>query len=535
MQYWHEAGMYQDFWLEPCSHRLPYFGGERRWESRLVLFIIFWLNPVLPAEAPICLDVIMANTGWNLARAKYKEKNWDLIQKMNRQEREKVVPEEHEREVIRTHERTRGEADCKYLKTLTITTIRHHQEVKKRAILVAEKKGSQHHQTSQVRHFESRHRDKHRSSHHWTPPAKKTLTKTMPQGPASMPPVRLHCNHTTSKWETSSPEPAEGGQGVEVKTPSPPTEDRLEWTPMPELHSEDEEDPLNWDKYLTSLAHKEQARMESLQRLVPLLDTPESMLESQAGTIADTLEVELELAAAHKLTGEGTTGTMDPTTSDGFTEGDEGDGNIDYDELEAMYHGARMCWDNRREGIFPSTAPEHHPVPSPPIAKLDEPRVGTGMVLDAPTVSPLEAMLDEPRGDAGAVPDTSPAMELQLLQSLEQEQPTSIRETSSSEQAEHSPQWVESSPPPSDASPPGPTYSSSETPPLPDLGTGYSSTSLSEEVGEGNNATGEDAPTEVDEATIEADSTGMTVTEPDIGAPPWKLSKPGKCVIGALA
>ena len=145
IQYWHEAGMHQDFWLEPRSHCLPYFGGKRWWESRLVLFVIFRLNPVLPVEAPIRLDVIMANTGWDLARAEYKKNNPDLIQKMNRQERETVVPEEHERDVIHTHERTRGEADCKYLDTLTCTTIRHHQEAKKRVILVAEKRGSSWH------------------------------------------------------------------------------------------------------------------------------------------------------------------------------------------------------------------------------------------------------------------------------------------------------------------------------------------------------------------------------------------------------
>ena len=120
--------MYQDFQLEPRSHRLPYFGGERRWESRLVLFIMFRLNPVLPVEAPIHLDIIMANTGWDPACAKYKKNNRDLINKMNWSEREKVVPEEHERDVIRTHERTRGEADCKYLDTLTCTAIEHHQE-----------------------------------------------------------------------------------------------------------------------------------------------------------------------------------------------------------------------------------------------------------------------------------------------------------------------------------------------------------------------------------------------------------------------
>ena len=41
IQYWQEAGMHQDFRLEPRSHCLPHFGGERRWESRLVLFVIF--------------------------------------------------------------------------------------------------------------------------------------------------------------------------------------------------------------------------------------------------------------------------------------------------------------------------------------------------------------------------------------------------------------------------------------------------------------------------------------------------------------
>ena len=500
--------MYQDFRLEPCSHRLP-VGGERRWERRLVLFIMFRLNPVLPAEAPIHLDIIMANTGWDPARAEYKEKNRDLIQKMNRQEREKVVPEEREREVIRTHERTRGEADYKYLNTLTGAAIRHHQEAKKRAILMAEKKGSQHRQTSQVRRVESRHRDKHRSSHRRAPPAEKTLTKTMPQGLAPTPPVRLCRDHTTSELETTGPEPAEGEQGLEVET--------LERIPTPELCSEDEDDPLDWDKYLAQLAHA-----ESLQRLAPLSDTPESGPESQAGPIADTLEVESEHAEAHELTGEGTTDATDPTTSDGFTEGDEGDGDIDYDELEVMYRGTPTCRDDRHEGILPSAAPEHHPVPSPPATILDEPGAGTSTALDAPTVSPLEAMLDEPEADAGTALDASPAMELRLLQSPEQEQATLRRDTPSAEQAKHSPQWVESSLPPSDASSPGPTYSSSQTPPLPGPGTGYSSTSLSEEAGEGNNIAEEGTSADVNNATIKANSTGMTVTEPNVGASPME-------------
>ena len=59
--------MHQDFRLQPITHphRLPYFAGERRWGSQLVLFIMFCLNPVLPAEVPIRVDVIMANTGWD--------------------------------------------------------------------------------------------------------------------------------------------------------------------------------------------------------------------------------------------------------------------------------------------------------------------------------------------------------------------------------------------------------------------------------------------------------------------------------------
>ena len=221
IQYWHEAGMYQDFRLEPRSHHLPYFGGERRWESRLVLFVIFRLNPVLPVEAPICLDVIMATTGWDPARAEYKKNNLDLIQKMNQHEREKVVPEERKRDISRTHERTRGEADCKYLYTLTGTAIGRRQEAKKRAILAGEKRGSsRHRQTSQVQRVESHHKDKHRSSHRRTPPAEKTLTKTMPQGVVPMPPVKLHHDRTTSERESAGPEPAEEEQVVEVETPS---------------------------------------------------------------------------------------------------------------------------------------------------------------------------------------------------------------------------------------------------------------------------------------------------------------------------
>ena len=178
---------------------------------------------------------------------------------------------------------------------------------------------------------------------------------------------------------------------------------------MLELCSEDEEDPLSWEKYLASLEHKEKACTESLQCLVLLSNTPESAPEPQADNIADTSEVKSEPAEAHELTGEGTTNAMDPSTSDGFT---EGDGDIDYDELEVMYHGTPMYRDDRREGIFPSVAPEHHPVPSPLTATSDEPGAGTSMAPDAPTASPLEAMLDEPEADTGAVPDASSAMEL---------------------------------------------------------------------------------------------------------------------------
>ena len=185
-----------------------------------------------------------------------------------------------------------------------------------------------------------------------------------------------------------------------------------------------------------------------------------------------------------------------------------------------MYHGTPMCRDDRREGIFPSAAPEHHPVPSPPATTSDKSRAGTSMVLDAPKASPLEAMLDEPEVDTGAAPDASSAMELRLLQSLEQEQATLMRDTPSAEQAEHSPQWVESSLPPSDALPPGPGYSSSETPPLPDPG--YLSTSLSEGANDGNNIAEVGSPADVNDATVEADSTTMTVTKPDIGASPME-------------
>ena len=110
------------------------------------------------------------------------------------------MPEEHERDVIRTHERSRGEADCKYLCTLTGAAIRRRQEAKKRAILAGEKKGSSRHwQTSQAWHVESCRKDKHQSSHRWTPPAEKTLTKTMPQGVMPTPPVKLHRDCTTSE------------------------------------------------------------------------------------------------------------------------------------------------------------------------------------------------------------------------------------------------------------------------------------------------------------------------------------------------
>ena len=126
-------------------------------------------------------------------------------------------------------------------------------------------------------------------------------------------------------------------------------------------------------------------------------------------SVSLTLQRQSDLAEAHELTGEGTTDATDPTTSDG---GGKGDGDIDYDELEAMYRGTPTCRDDRREGIFPSAAPEHHPVPSPPTATSDEPGTGTSLAPDATTASQLEAMLDEPEVDAGAAPDASPATEL---------------------------------------------------------------------------------------------------------------------------
>ena len=61
--------MHREFQLEPITHphHLAYFASERWWESWLVLFIMFHLNPMLPEEVPIHLDVIMANTGWDPA------------------------------------------------------------------------------------------------------------------------------------------------------------------------------------------------------------------------------------------------------------------------------------------------------------------------------------------------------------------------------------------------------------------------------------------------------------------------------------
>ena len=227
---------------------------------------MFHLNPVLPEEVPIHLDVIMANTGWDPVQAKFKEKNWDLIQHMNRQEREKVVPEECEREVIHTHQRTRGEADCQYLESLTYAAIRHCQEAKK----WTEKRGGRRWQTSQARCVESCHRDKQRLSHHRTPPMEKTLTNMIPQHLAPTSLERLRLNHTTSERETTGPDPAEEEQGSEAEPPPPADEDQPEWISMPELCSEDEDDPLDEDKFRP----EERVHVASLQHLALLVDMP---------------------------------------------------------------------------------------------------------------------------------------------------------------------------------------------------------------------------------------------------------------------
>ena len=233
--------MHRKFQLEPITrpHRIAYFASERQRESQLVLFIMFHLNPVLPEEAPIRLDVIMANTGWDPARAKFKVENRDLIQCMNQQETEKVVPKEHEREVIHTHQRTRSEADCQYAESLTHAAIRCHHEAKKLTILVAEKRGGWHRQMSQARCVESRRRDKQRSSHHQTPPTEETLTKTMPQHLVPMVPMRLHHDRTTSEWETTDPESAEEEQGSEAESPPPAAKGPPERVPTLELCSDE--------------------------------------------------------------------------------------------------------------------------------------------------------------------------------------------------------------------------------------------------------------------------------------------------------
>ena len=71
----------------------------------------------------------------------------------------------------------------------------------------------------------------------------------MPQCPAPTLPVRLHHDHTTSEWETTDPEPAEEEQGSEAESPPPVAEEPPERVPMPELRSEDEDDPLDEDKF----------------------------------------------------------------------------------------------------------------------------------------------------------------------------------------------------------------------------------------------------------------------------------------------
>ena len=185
-----------------------------------------------------------------------------------------------------------------------------------------------------------------------------------------------------------------------------------------------------------------------------------------------------------------------------------------------MYRGTPMCWDDWREGIFPSVAPEHHPVPSPPTATSDETGTGTGLAPDATMASQLEAMLDEPEADASAAPDASPAMKLRLLQSPDPEQTTSTRDMPLAEQAQCSPR-VESSLP-SDSSlpgPPEPGYSSSETPPLTQ---NIHQAACRRGANDGNDITEVGAPANADDTTIKADNTEMTVTELDCGTSPME-------------
>ena len=125
VQYWYEAHIH-------VAHECHFFGGARRMESRMMLFIIYHINEILPVDAPIRLDKVMANTGWEICRATMRKECPELLLKIAKKETKKLALESKDRAIIKMRERTKAELNVAELTELVHKASERYQAVQKK-------------------------------------------------------------------------------------------------------------------------------------------------------------------------------------------------------------------------------------------------------------------------------------------------------------------------------------------------------------------------------------------------------------------
>ena len=133
---WEQLCAWVQYWLEAYIHMSRphhYFSRGHRSESQMVLYIMYHLNEILPTEAPLCLDVIMANTGWNVVRVKIRKDNPNLLRKITLKETKQVAIELREREIVKTRERNKAENNVKRLTPLIRNAAERYRQARKKA------------------------------------------------------------------------------------------------------------------------------------------------------------------------------------------------------------------------------------------------------------------------------------------------------------------------------------------------------------------------------------------------------------------
>ena len=84
----------------------------------MVLFIVYHLNEALSLDAPLRLDVIMANTRWNVVQMAIKKNDPSLLNRIAIKEAKQVATESKEWAIMRMRERNKAVANVKRLMPL---------------------------------------------------------------------------------------------------------------------------------------------------------------------------------------------------------------------------------------------------------------------------------------------------------------------------------------------------------------------------------------------------------------------------------